>query len=344
MAKKEKPVLLFTVGEGKKEQKLARKDYEAHMLLVAGKKKLKLDKAQVKGLVELAINDDEPADEAPAEILAFFNESIKPDYAKAKEAFEEAEAAALAEENAEAEEQKKIEKEQKTLVAYSEELPDTTDALKTFHDKFDLGPGMTQCVPREGVEVTLTDWVGALSLGVAMESGAQWIIGDAANALSEAGHEGVVEQLAEKFQLEYSTISGFARTAKNFSLEQRNTGLSFQKYREIGNAKFDGDEKKQDAIRGKLLKQAEKGGLTTQAVRAAVREAQGKVDPAPTPSHKYLKLNRENVANSEVLTELPKKIEDHHTIIDLSKKAFLVIGKDEAGKVTQEWTEFAKGN
>lgn len=348
MAKKEKTVLLFIVGEGKKAQELNRKDFEAHLLTLAGKKKLKLEKKQISGLLDLAIADQAPADEVPEDITSFFNDVIEPAYTAAKTKFDEAEAAAKAEENKAAEEAKAKEEEAKALVAVVDDLPeDKGEALTEFHKKFDLGAGMTQCVPRDGQEVSLADWVGALSFGVAMESGAQWIIGDSANALTEAGHEDVVETLADKFGLEYSTVSGFARTAKNFAPAKRTYGLSFQKYREIGNAKFEGDEKQVEKLREKLLKEADKEGLSTQAVRAKVRVAQGKADSSTSGGlaglpHRYLILNRDNPGNSELVTEAPKKVEDHQTIIDMQSKKLLVIGEKD-GTETREWIEFPKG-
>lgn len=346
MAKKEKTVLLFTVGEGKKEQKLERKDFEAHMVALAGKKKLKLEKKHITNLLELAVADDEPDEEVPAEVQAFFKDEIKPAYAKAKEDYDEAEAAAKAEADKEAEAEKAFEEEEKSLVAFVDEIPDDKqEALSEFHKKFDLGAGMTQCVPREGEEVTLKDWVGAMAFGFAMESGAQWIIGDAVNALEGAGHENVVVQLADQFKRGYSTVSGYARTAKNIPAESRTGALPFTSYREIGNASFEGDEKKVKKLRENLIKTAESKGQSAQEVRAAVRVAQGKADATTGAAglpYKYLKLNREKVSNSELVTEIPKKVEDHHTIIDLSKKAFLVVSEKD-GVETQEWIEFPKG-
>ena len=68
--------------------------------------------------------------------------------------------------------------------------------LSSFTKKFDIGAGMTQCVPRGKVE--MKDWVAAFAFGLTLESGAQWIIGDAVVALDNAGHDDVVNQLDRK--------------------------------------------------------------------------------------------------------------------------------------------------
>ena len=55
--------------------------------------------------------------------------------------------------------------------------------LSSFTQKFDLG-GMTRCVPKGNVEAR--DWVKAFAFGLTLESGSQWIIGDAVVALEDA--------------------------------------------------------------------------------------------------------------------------------------------------------------
>jgi hypothetical protein len=70
--------------------------------------------------------------------------------------------------------------------------------LSSFTKKFDIGAGMTQCVPRGKVE--MKDWVAAFAFGLTLESGAQWIIGDAVVALDNAGHDDVVNQLCANFK------------------------------------------------------------------------------------------------------------------------------------------------
>ena len=85
--------------------------------------------------------------------------------------------------------------------------------LSSFTKKFDIGAGMTQCVPRGKVE--MKDWVAAFAFGLTLESGAQWIVGDSVVALENAGHDDVINQLCANFKKSYSTVSGYARACRS---------------------------------------------------------------------------------------------------------------------------------
>jgi hypothetical protein len=189
--------------------------------------------------------------------------------------------------------------------------------LSSFTTKFDIGAGMTQCVPRG--EVDMKDWVAAFAFGLTLESGAQWIIGDSVVALENAGHEDVVNQLCSNFKKSYPTVSGYARACRAFPSDKRDPMLPFTVYREIGNANF-GDEKTNKKKQGELLEAAKTEKLSSTEVRNRVRSEQGK-DDKPT-GHRFLLLNVGNFSNSEVLRAMPEEVQEHQLLIDLSDKSW----------------------
>lgn len=200
--------------------------------------------------------------------------------------------------------------------------------LSSFTQKFDLGAGMTQCVPKG--EVSMQDWVKAFAFGLTLESGSQWIIGDSVVALENAGHEDVVNQLCAQFKKSYSTVSGYARACKAFLPKQRDAMLPFTVYREIGNA--DLTEKK----KAQLVEAAKTEKLSSQEVRGKVREAQGKQDKQKPLPHRFLILNVSNWANSEIVTQVPDEVEEHQLIIDLQGKSWFDAGGN-------DWIQFLRG-
>jgi hypothetical protein len=200
--------------------------------------------------------------------------------------------------------------------------------LSSFTQKFDIGSGMTQCVPRGSVE--MKDWVAAFAFGLTLESGAQWIIGDSVVALENAGHEDVVNQLCSNFKKSYPTVSGYARACRAFPADKRDATLPFTVYREIGNANF-GDEstKKQN----ELLEAAKNEKLSSTEVRNRVRSEQGK-DDKPS-GHRFLLLNVGNFSNSEVLRTMPEEVQEHQLLIDLGDKSWF-------DPAEGEWLKFLK--
>lgn len=200
--------------------------------------------------------------------------------------------------------------------------------LSTFTQKFDLGAGMTQCVPKG--EVTMQDWVKAFAFGLTLESGSQWIIGDSVVALENAGHEDVVNQLCGQFKKSYSTVSGYARACKAFPAAKRDAMLPFTVYREIGNADLSENKKAQ------LVEAAKNEKLSSQEVRGKVREAQGREEKQKPMPHRFLILNIENWANSEIVTQVPSEVESHQLLIDLQGKSWFDAAEN-------EWIQFLRG-
>jgi hypothetical protein len=200
--------------------------------------------------------------------------------------------------------------------------------LSSFTQKFDIGAGMTQCVPRGKVE--MKDWVAAFAFGLTLESGAQWIIGDSVVALENAGHEDVVNQLCSNFKKSYSTVSGYARACRVFTAEMRDATLPFTVYREIGNANF-GEEstKKQN----ELLEAAKTEKLSSTEVRNRVRSEQGKGDKQSV--HRFLLLNVGNFSNSEIVRTMPEEVQEHQLLIDLSDKSWF-------DPAEENWMKFLK--
>jgi hypothetical protein len=201
--------------------------------------------------------------------------------------------------------------------------------LSSFTQKFDIGSGMTQCVPKG--EVDMKDWVAAFAFGLTLESGAQWIIGDSVVALENAGHEDVVNQLCSNFKKSYPTVSGYARACRAFPADKRDATLPFTVYREIGNANF-GDEstKKQN----ELLEAAKNEKLSSTEVRNRVRHEQGKEVDKPS-GHRFLLLNVGNFSNSEVLRSMPEEVQEHQLLIDLGDKSWF-------DPAEGEWMKFGK--
>jgi len=203
--------------------------------------------------------------------------------------------------------------------------------LSSFTKKFDIGAGMTQCVPRGKVE--MKDWVAAFAFGLTLESGAQWIIGDAVVALDNAGHDDVVNQLCANFKKSYSTVSGYARACRAFPAAKRDAALPFTVYREIGNANF-GDDKTNAKKQAAMLEVAKAEGLSSTEVRNRVRNEQGKDDKSVLP-HRYLVLNVGNYGNSDVKRSVPEKLEAHHLLIDRQDMSWFDAAQG-------EWVKFAK--
>jgi hypothetical protein len=200
--------------------------------------------------------------------------------------------------------------------------------LSSFTQKFDIGSGMTQCVPRGQVE--MKDWVAAFAFGLTLESGAQWIIGDSVVALENAGHEDVVNQLCSNFKKSYPTVSGYARACRAFPADKRDPMLPFTVYREIGNANFGEDSAKKQ---NELLEAAKTEKLSSTEVRNRVRSEQGK-DDKPS-GHRFLLLNVGNFSNSEVLRSMPEEVQEHQLLIDLGDKSWF-------DPAEGEWLKFLK--
>jgi hypothetical protein len=158
--------------------------------------------------------------------------------------------------------------------------------------------------------VDAKDWVKAFAFGLTLESGSQWIIGDAVVALEDGGHDDVVNQLCAQFKKSYSTVSGYARTSRNFQHEKRDPMLPFTVYREIGNA--DLSDKKKLA----LLDAAKEEKLSSQEVRGKVREAQGKEEAQRPLRHRYLVFSKNNPNIIRVTRSMPQKIEENQVVID----------------------------
>jgi hypothetical protein len=273
---------------------------------------IKITHDHIKKLLQMVQKDQYPGDSVPDEVVLIY-EKLAGDYEYAQEL------AADMEQPAEEIEVQAVSQQSQESAALVESVNNGIE-LSSFTQKFDLGEGMTHCIPKGNV--TMEDWVGAFGFGLALESGAQWIIGDSVVALEDAGHEDVVNQLCAKFKKAYSTVSGYARACREFTADKRDPMLPFTVYRELGNAKLDGG--KRDA----LLEEAKNEHLSSNEVRNRVREEQGKNVDKPAP-HRYLVLNVSNFANSEIVTEVPEKLEPHHLLIDLQGKRWFDPGNEE---------------
>jgi hypothetical protein len=264
-------------------------------------------------------------DDAPDEMLEMF-EKMSADLDMAEEMAEER----LANPVVEAEEVEVELTEDEPINASLALVESVKDGLElsSFTQKFDIGAGMTQCVPRGSVE--MKDWVAAFAFGLTLESGAQWIIGDSVVALENAGHEDVVNQLCSNFKKSYPTVSGYARACRAFPADKRDATLPFTVYREIGNANFGDDSTKKQS---ELLEAAKNEKLSSTEVRNRVRSEQGK-DDKPS-GHRFLLLNVGNFSNSEVLRAMPEEVQEHQLLIDLGDKSWF-------DPAEGEWLKFLK--
>jgi hypothetical protein len=263
-------------------------------------------------------------DDAPDEMLEMY-EKMSADFDMAEEMKEEQVPVV----EVELTEDEPIEEQVNESLALVESVKDGLE-LSSFTQKFDIGAGMTQCVPRG--EVDMKDWVAAFAFGLTLESGAQWIIGDSVVALEAAGHDDVVNQLCSNFKKSYPTVSGYARACRAFPSDKRDPMLPFTVYREIGNANF-GDEKTNAKKQNELLEAAKTEKLSSTEVRNRVRSEQGKDDKPSV--HRFLLLNVGNFSNSEVLRSMPEEVQEHQLLIDLGDKSWF-------DPAEGEWLKFLK--
>jgi len=289
----------------------------------------------VRKLYQMILKDSSPTDDTPDEVLELF-ERMREDYEIAKEMLEEVMNAPKIEAEVAPVKAVAVKEEPKSeSLALIESVKDGLE-LSSFTTKFDIGAGMTQCVPRG--EVEMKDWVAAFAFGLTLESGAQWIVGDSVVALENAGHEDVVNQLCSNFKKSYSTVSGYARACRAFPTDKRDPMLPFTVYREIGNANF-GDAKTNAKKQQELLDAAKNEKLSSTEVRNRVRNEQGKDDKPMSHrhllGHRYLLLNVGNFSNSEILRNMPEEVQEHQLLIDLGDKSWF-------DPAEGEWLKFLK--
>jgi hypothetical protein len=285
---------------------------------------INITETHIKKAWQKVIKNEYLEDDAPDEMLEMF-EKMSADLDMAEEMAEERLANPI--EPVEVEVELTEDEPVNASLALVESVKDGLE-LSSFTQKFDIGSGMTQCVPKGKVE--MKDWVAAFAFGLTLESGAQWIIGDSVVALENAGHEDVVNQLCSNFKKSYPTVSGYARACRAFPADKRDPALPFTVYREIGNANF-GEEstKKQN----ELLEAAKNEKLSSTEVRNRVRSEQGK-DDKPS-GHRFLLLNVGNFSNSEVLRTMPEEVQEHQLLIDLGDKSWF-------DPAEGEWLKFLK--
>jgi hypothetical protein len=286
---------------------------------------INITETHIKKAWQKVVKNEYLEDDAPDEMLEMF-EKMSADLDMAEEMAEER----LANPVVEAEEvEVELTKDEpvNASLALVESVKDGLE-LSSFTQKFDIGSGMTQCVPRGSVE--MKDWVAAFAFGLTLESGAQWIIGDSVVALENAGHEDVVNQLCSNFKKSYPTVSGYARACRAFPADKRDATLPFTVYREIGNAHFGDDSTKKQ---NELLEAAKNEKLSSTEVRNRVRSEQGK-DDKPS-GHRFLLLNVGNFSNSEVLRTMPEEVQEHQLLIDLGDKSWF-------DPAEGEWLKFLK--
>jgi hypothetical protein len=312
-----KELMLMSPLDDRAGEMVSSKEYPSELLKWAELelKGIKWSYDKIKKLFVMAQNDEYPGDDVPDEVAELY-EKICSDIQYAYELENDIEEDGPDEIDLEIE-----------AVSEETQLVESVKGIElgSFHQKFDLG-NLNQCVPRGNV--TLQDWVGAFGFGVTLESGAQWIIGDAVVALQDSGHDDVVNQLCSQFKKSYPTVSGYVRTCRSYKPEVRDPSIPFTAYREIANADLPESKKL------KLIEVVKQEKLSSSEVRERVKAEQGKSPQLPL-GHRYLCLNVSNTSNSEVLRHVPENIEPHHLIIDLASKSWLDAAEN-------EWIPFLK--
>jgi hypothetical protein len=289
---------------------------------------INITESKIKEIWKLVASNSYIEDHEPNEIAEMF-EKMSADLSMAEEMEDERLANPVVEEVEEVEvELTEDEPVQSESLALVDSVKNGLE-LSSFTQKFDIGSGMTQCVPKG--EVDMKDWVAAFAFGLTLESGAQWIIGDSVVALENAGHEDVVNQLCANFKKSYPTVSGYARACRAFPADKRDPMLPFTVYREIGNANFGEDSAKKQQ---ELLEAAKTEKLSSTEVRNRVRHEQGKEVDKPS-GHRFLLLNVGNFSNSEVLRKMPEEVQEHQLLIDLGDKSWF-------DPAEGEWIKFLK--
>jgi hypothetical protein len=290
---------------------------------------INITESKIKETWKLVASNSYIEDHEPNEIAEMF-EKMSADLSMAEEMEDERIALPAVAEEVEVEltEDEPIEEPINESLALVESVKDGLE-LSSFTQKFDIGSGMTQCVPKG--EVEMKDWVAAFAFGLTLESGAQWIIGDSVVALENAGHEDVVNQLCSNFKKSYPTVSGYARACRAFPADKRDPMLPFTVYREIGNANF-GDEKTNAKKQSELLEAAKTEKLSSTEVRNRVRSEQGK-DDRPLKD-RYIIINLNNIANSGKRKTMREEVLDHELLIDTADHSWF-------DPAENEWIKFA---
>lgn len=285
-----------------------------------------ITESRIKEIWKLVASNSYIEDDEPNEIAEMF-EKMSADLTMAEEMEDERLANPVVEEAEEVEVELTTEDEPKNeSLALVESVKDGLE-LSSFTKKFDIGSGMTQCVPRG--EVDMKDWVAAFAFGLTLESGAQWIIGDSVVALENAGHEDVVNQLCSQFKKSYPTVSGYARACRAFPADKRDPALPFTVYREIGNANFGDDSTKKQQ---ELLEAAKTEKLSSTEVRNRVRSEQGK-DDRPLKD-RYIIINLNNIANSGKRKTMREEVQEYELLIDTADHSWF-------DPAENEWIKFA---
>lgn len=293
-----------------------------------------------KELMKIAESNGELAAESPDEMVKAFD-LIKVDLKRAGEHLEELE-------EKKAEEQKKelaLLEEKKNYEAELFSSVGDAESLKNFDQVFDT-TNRNRCVPKEGVEVTDKQLIGALAMGFSLEDMSDWVQGDAVRQLEDRGHQNVVSAIAEKFKVPYSTLSAKARVCREIPVSERDKlTIPFGTVATIQNAKFADEPKANQQIKQKLLKKAQGEKLTQTQARDLVRVTQGKEPTAGAgdKNPRYLELNTEALGKSKFLKDKPD-YSDSTFVVDIRAHKFLDrqnTAKDgEPEKLEEVWIDF----
>lgn len=275
--------------------------------------------------------------ENPEELTKLFD-VVKEDYIDAVKKIEDDKA--KAEEEKAAQERAAKEKQEKEDALFLEVKDEKAD-FATLAKTFDTG-NMDRFVPKG--KVTDQQLLAALNTGLGMSEFTNWMIGDLVVALEDRGQLNVVSRLAESRGVAYSKMYNDAKTARAIPPDDRKPGISFTIYREVANAKIPADKQ---ADKTKLLAAVGEGKHTTQTVREAVREIQGKAAPADLlpeedPKKVFLILDPNTADLTKAIvktTGFPKELFDEGSIIVNPKTMQKFVKNGFAKKPENRWED-----
>lgn len=181
-------------------------------------------------------------------------------------------------------------------------------SLSDFHQKFDLGPNMLSCSPKQ--DASDGELIDALAFQLMNNTASEWAVGRLVNLLNERGQENVIIQICSQLNRSYQLISKWSRTEKAIPVEYRSPKLALSTYCEIGTARFDKNPEVQAQKIKELCESALSEGWGVAEARSAVKAAQGKSEaptpPPVAPKHgRYIVIDQMNCPMSFSTDQLP---------------------------------------
>ena len=149
--------------------------------------------------------------------------------------------------------------------------------------------------------LTVDQWEAAMTLLAAFEWRLSWYLGDGINSCREKWEQGTLEEISERFDINYRTARNVSSVCRAFELSRRRDNLSFKHHAEVAN-RDDADE---------LLDWCEETGATIAELRTEKRRRSKEAARIAPPKGKYRVLyadppweygdSRENLASKDAV-------------------------------------------